>query len=182
MRSFYKALFKNPRAIGSVTPSSPWLARGVASMVPRSEGYILEIGAGTGAITQALLRRGIPRQQLIIIESSEILVEELKKKFSLIKILEGDAKNLSALLGDLSKNIDAIVSSLPLLVLPEETKNKIISEIEKILKPKNYYIQYTHGFFPSVFESKVRFKKVKSKNIWLNFPPARIDVFKIKDN
>ena len=182
MRSFYKAFFKNPRAIGSVTPSSPWLSRGVASMVPNSEGYILEIGAGTGAITKALLQRGIAHHRLIIVESSQILVEALKSKFPLIKILHGDAKDLSALLGDLSKNIDAIVSSLPLLILPEKTKNKIISEIEKILKPRNYYIQYTHSFVPSIFESKVRFKKVKSKNIWLNFPPARIDAFKIKDN
>lgn len=182
MRSFYKALLKNPRAIGSVTPSSPWLARGVASMVSLSKGYILEIGAGTGAITKALLQRGIPRHRLIIVESSEIFVNELKSKFPLIKILQGDAKNLSELLGDLSKNIDTIVSSLPLLILPEKTKNKVISEIEELLNPGNYYIQYTHGFFSSVFESKIRFKKVKSKNIWLNFPPARIDVFKIEEN
>lgn len=88
----------------------------------------------------------------------QILVEKLKSKFPLIKILHGNAKNLSALLGDLSKNIGTIVSSLPLLILSEETKNKIIRE-EKLLKPKSYYIQYTHGFFSSVFESKVRFKK-----------------------
>ena len=182
MRSFYKALFKNPRAIGSITPSSPWLARGVASMVPLSEGYILEIGAGTGAITKALLWRGIPHHQLIVVERSEILVDELKSKFPLIKIFQGDAKDLSTLLGDLSKNINTIVSSLPLLILPEETKNKIISEIEKLLNPRSYYIQYTHGLVSSVFESKVRFKKIKSKNIWLNFPPARIDVFKIEEN
>lgn len=182
MRSFYKAFFKNPRAIGSITPSSPWLSRGVAAMVPHSEGYILEIGAGTGAITKALLRRGIAHHRLIIIESSKILVEALKSKFPLINILHGDAKDLSVLLGHLSKNIDVIVSSLPLLILPEATKNKIIYEIEKILKPRNYYIQYTHGFAPSIFESKVRFKKVKSKNIWLNLPPARIDAFKIEDD
>ncbi|MBT8506498.1 hypothetical protein B1F79_02565 [Coxiella-like endosymbiont of Rhipicephalus sanguineus] len=127
-------------------------------MVPLSEGYILEIVAGTGTITKAMLRRGIPHHRLIIVESSKILVEKLKSKFPLIKILHGNAKNLSALLGDLSKNIGTIVSSLPLLILSEETKNKIIRE-EKLLKPKSYYIQYTHGFFSSVFESKVRFKK-----------------------
>ncbi|WP_048875653.1 hypothetical protein [Candidatus Coxiella mudrowiae] len=94
-------------------------------MVPLSEGYILEIVAGTGTITKTMLRRGISHHRLIMVESSKILVEKSKSKFPLIKILQGNAKNLSALLGDLSKNIDTIVLSLPLLILSEERKQKI---------------------------------------------------------
>ncbi|WP_304985904.1 hypothetical protein [Coxiella-like endosymbiont] len=91
-------------------------------MVSLSEDYILEIVAETGTIDKAMLRPGIPHYQLIIVESSEILVEKLKSKFPLIKILHGDTKNLSALLGDLSKNIDTIVSSLPLLITTRGNK------------------------------------------------------------
>lgn len=180
MWKFYKALFKNPRAVGSVIPSSVYLAQKIATFVPTEiDGFVLELGPGTGSITRAILRRGIPHHQLITIESSLDLAEELQKNFPQVRVIHGNADHLSTLLGKLSGPVKAIISSIPLLITEAQMKENILSEIEKVLSPGGYYIQYTYGLKKPSIELKQNFKKIYSTRIWLNLPPARIDVFQL---
>lgn len=181
MWTFYKALFKNPRAVGSVIPSSHHLAKKIASFIPLNKpGWTVELGAGTGVITHALLQQGIPCHQLIVIEHSPDFANELKARFPLVNIIEANATQLSQLLADKKGEIAVIVSSIPLLSLPPLEKDKVIAEIENVLTPGSYYIQYSYGFHKSEFEFKARFKKIASERIWWNIPPARIDVFEFQ--
>ncbi len=180
MWSFYKALLKNPRSIGSVLPSSKALARKIAAYAPvSSEDYVLELGAGTGVITKALLQHGIAHHRIIIVENSEDLAQILREHFPQIKVIQGNAKDLFNLVDGEKNKINAIVSSLPLLVLRPEERDRIIEQIAKILNPGAYYIQYTYGIKKSVFEKIPRFKKIATTRVWWNIPPARIDVFRV---
>ena len=178
--SFYKVLFKNPRAMGSAFPSSRYLARKIASYIPEDiHEYVVELGAGTGVITKALLRKGIPHHRIIIVESAPALAKSLQKRFPQIPIIQGNAMDLVNLLGEKKHNVRVIVSSIPLLSLLPEEKNRVIEQIEKTLKPGSYYIQYTYGTKQSAFEKKHHFQKIASTWVWLNVPPARVDVFKV---
>ena len=179
MWSFYKALLKNPRAIGAVTPSSPRLAHTLATFIPPGlTGLVVELGAGTGVITQAILNTGIPANRVIAIESSPYLAKTLTKRFPEVKVINKNACQLTTVLEGLSPDIDILISSLPLFSLPESSRQKIIHEIEALLKPNSYYIQYSYR--KSLFDSNPRFKKIASKKVWFNFPPACIDVFKVQ--
>jgi len=182
MWSFYKALFKSPRSVGALFPSSAFLARAIASYVPTNQtGLIIELGAGTGVVTKEILKRGIDPARLVLIEHSKYLSNKLKKRFPNVTTIHGDATDLRNLLSDKCDNVETIVSSLPLLSLPKSVTEKIIKQIDQILKSHGTYIQYTYGLQKSIFEKKHRYHKTASHHVWFNLPPARVDIFTVKD-
>lgn len=153
----------------------------MASYVPQSKtGYIVEIGAGTGVVTKEILKLGVAPDKIIVIEDSEHLVTLLVKRFPNIKIIHGNAVDLAKLLGEYQNKVDTIVSSLPWRILPPTTTEKIIQQIDQVLKKDGIYIQYTYAFKKSIFDRMKRYKKVHSKKVWFNLPPARIDVFQMR--
>lgn len=179
MLSFYKALLKNPRSIGAVIPSSVHLAHAVANFVlPNKDKLVIELGAGTGVITQALLNQGIDPDRIIAIESSEDLVKKLKSRFPRIKILHGDAAHLSQLLEKQNLKVGTVICGLPFLILPQEKVTDILQQIDKVLGPGGRYIKYTYGT-KDIWAEKLHYKKYAIKRIWLNIPPARICVYEV---
>src|SRR3990167_4610617 len=79
---FLQNLMLHPRQVGAIWPSSTWLAETIAKQVVADKNhYIVELGAGTGVITDALLKKGIPADKLIAIEYEPHFVKMLKEKF-----------------------------------------------------------------------------------------------------
>ncbi len=180
--TFGSELLNNPRPIGSAVPSSPFLARRMASYLPRApRGYVIELGAGTGAITTALLKRGIPPEQIISVERSEIMVRLLKRRFPFLKIALGDASELRVLLrtflGKDDIEISHVVSSLPLRSLPERVVTNIIREVHAVLPKTGRLVQYTYNLGRTSHPSLSGFKRIHTTIVWANVPPARLDVF-----
>src|SRR4051794_6745240 len=78
---FFRQWLRSPKSIGSVIPSSRVLARAVAAEVAWQPGqYVVELGGGTGAISQGLIERGIPRDRLIVVELDGALYSYLKER------------------------------------------------------------------------------------------------------
>ena len=180
--TFGTELLTNPRPIGSALPSSPFLARRMASYLPRApRGYVVELGAGTGAITAALLKRGIPAEQIVCVERSETMVRLLKRRFPLVKIALGDASDLRVLLRTFLAREDIevgyVVSSLPLRSLPETVVTNIMREIHAILPKDGKLVQYTYHLGKAPHNCLSGFKRIRTTVVWANVPPARLDVF-----
>ena len=73
--SFLKALIHNPGATGAILPSSKYLANAMAAYIPLVENsFVVELGAGTGSITKAMLDRGIAAKRIIAIDFKEDLI------------------------------------------------------------------------------------------------------------
>ncbi|MCW5588347.1 MAG: methyltransferase domain-containing protein [Legionellales bacterium] len=179
LSSFTKEMLTNYKQIGAVVPSSKSLARAMAAEIPlNTAGLIIELGPGTGVVTQAILESGIPPQKLIIIERSPKFVQILKKRFPQLTILHGDAVTLSELLKPFNQPVDCVISSLPLRSLPQVIVAQISEELEKILHPHSTFVQYTYSFKNDPGHQVRELRKVKSQRIWLNIPPARIDTFR----
>jgi len=179
MWKFYKELIKQFKNVGALAPSGPALAKAMARALPRPfVGTLIELGPGTGAITKGLLRKGIRPDQIIAIEQSEQFVKIMKSNYADVCILQGTAENLSTLIAPLNKTIDAIISSLPLLNFSKEKVSALLDEIDKVLEPNGYYIQFTYGKKTSPILNKQNYKLIKSTRIFANLPPARVDVFK----
>jgi phospholipid N-methyltransferase len=115
---FAREIIQNPRAMGAACPSSRHLAQNMAKQVPILEsGYVLELGGGTGTITQALLQH-IPANRLIVVERAPNLASYLQQRFPNSHVLEGDAAQVVKLLGDKAHQVQTIVSGLPFRSLP----------------------------------------------------------------
>lgn len=175
--AFLRELMSNPREMGAVWPSSRTLARRIAQAVPWEDkkGKIVELGGGTGVITEALLDRGIPPERLIVIERASILADLLRERFPRVKIIEGDAAQLTTLLEE-EEEVAVVVSGLPLRSLPPRVVATIIREVSDLLKPGGLLVQFTYHLLPQHSLSQ-RFTAVSSRLVWGNIPPARVGMF-----
>jgi len=176
--AFFNALFHDPRSIGAVLPSSRYLANSMVEQIDlASSDYVVELGPGTGAITKVILK-SIPAKRFITLEISPAFADTLQANFPEITVIKGNAANLSELLQN-KKPVHTIISSLPLRSLTKSDRDKILSEIPKVLSPNGQFIQYSYSlnnkniFYPKNFTLK------KSFVVWRNIPPARVSVFQI---
>ena len=180
--SFVKQFLTNPKEIGAIVPSSPLLGKTMARLVPDDENrFVVELGPGTGPITKALLKIGLYEENLICLEQSSKMVTHLKKRFPSLNVIQGNACELSKLLNEKSGRVNTIVSSLPLKSIPDNIVNDIIKQMYLSLAENGVIIQFTYDLRPKRSPLLKKFKRVKSKIVLGNIPPARVDVFaKIK--
>jgi phosphatidylethanolamine/phosphatidyl-N-methylethanolamine N-methyltransferase len=178
---FLFSMLAKPGIIGAVAPSSPALAKRMASFVdPEREGLILEIGPGTGPVTKALLERGIAPERLVLVEYETQFCDLLARRFPGVKIVQGDAYALKdTLAGHIDGPVSAAVSSLPLLVRPEEDRFRLLTQAFDIMGPEGIFIQFTYGLavkpMPIYGEAAGgAFAGKGSAPVILNIPPARV--------
>lgn len=183
---FGQALLTSPDKVGAAVPSSRALAARLARAVSlRGDGYVVELGAGTGSVTQALLERGVRPERLIAIELSEKMAGFLRDRFPGVRVVAGDAARLSSLLHDNlglpCGSVKHIVSSLPLRSLPKPVVTRIAAEVALVLGRRGRFIQFTYDLRPRTNTALDAFKRAHTSLVWLNIPPARVDVFHSKN-
>lgn len=93
--AFARAFVCSPRMVGAVCPSGRALAEALAERVPAGDGLVVELGAGTGAVTRVLLERGISLDRLVAVEKSGPLAEVLRRRFPELTVIRGDASLLA---------------------------------------------------------------------------------------
>lgn len=175
---FIREIAHNPGAMGAAWPSSKHLANSVAAETPTDSGLVIELGAGTGVVTEALLERGIKAKDLIAIERSPALAQHLRHRFNQLTVIQGDAQDLYKLLGSNHPPIGTIVSGLPLRSLPGDLVKEIGYELDKVMPKGSLFVQFTYCFHLKPKAPSPSLKWIRSKYIWRNLPPARIDLFR----
>lgn len=177
---FVKSFLRDPKATGAIYPSSKRLAEVMASYVVFSQNQlVVELGAGTGVVTQAILNRGIPAERIIAIESSPELAENLRRRFPKVRVIEGDASYLAELLKNETRPIGTIISGLPLRSLDKETIKRILSVIPLALSAHGRYIQFTYDLRHTTHFYPQRYQLTQRKLVWVNIPPAKVEVYLI---
>lgn len=178
---FARAILANPRAVGAACPSSHKLARAIAEQVKLPcDGLIVELGAGTGAVTAALLRRGVPPSQLVVIEKDKRMARHLKNRFKGVVVIHGNAVNFCQLCNRYHRHVSTVVSSLPLLSLPTSTVTALGKALRNMLKDHGTLIQFTYSVANRPSPLADFMQLAASKKIWANFPPARIELFTVR--
>jgi len=178
---FLQEWFANPQRTGSLAPSSPQLAAAMAHWLPSNpESFVLELGPGTGAVTEMLIKRGLREDRLVAIERNPKMARLLREKFPRAQIIIGDAWNLDHLLHSRREPIEsvgAVISSLPLLNFPHAEAEALTQKIRAVLEPDGNWVQYSYHLGKKQVRGAATFKLRASKIVWLNFPPARVSVF-----
>src|SRR5438045_5901165 len=97
---FFGLWLQRPLAIAATNPSGTLLADAVARCVRlATPGPVLELGAGTGSLTEGLLRAGCPPDRIIALEREPRFAAVLRRKFPQITLIEGDATRVGDYLG-----------------------------------------------------------------------------------
>jgi phosphatidylethanolamine/phosphatidyl-N-methylethanolamine N-methyltransferase len=174
---FLKELTRDPKSIGAICSSSDRLGERMARHIELPEdGYVVELGGGTGVITRSLLQHGVSASRLIVIEKSEALAAHLRQLFPEVKVIHGDAVDMETMLRD-GQPVKTIVSGLPLRSLSQDAVHLITRACTRILQPDGRLIQFTYaaGDFSPWLNAGL--EKINSETVWVNLPPARIEVF-----
>lgn len=175
---FTREIWANPRAMGAACPSAPALASGMAARVPlERDGLVVELGGGTGAVTAALLKHGVPPWKLVVVERSPTLTHHLRQRFPQLRVIQGDAAQLSHLLGHPRPRLNSVVSSLPLRSLPPATTRAIVQQLETLLEPEGRLVQFTYDLRGTRARLLPGFRRLSSRIDWSNLPPARVETF-----
>jgi phosphatidylethanolamine/phosphatidyl-N-methylethanolamine N-methyltransferase len=178
---FLQELVLDPKQVGAFLPSSRQLAEAMALWMPLdADGFVLELGPGTGVVTQALLDRGLPQDRLVAIEQSPKMADHLRSRFPRAKIITGDAFQLDKLLRPhlrRTEHVRVVFSSLPLRNFKAAAADKLAQKIRSVLPPGGKLIQYSYHIWNKRSEAADHFKLVASDVIWPNFPPARVSVY-----
>jgi len=179
---FLARWLKAPHRIGALAPASRHLARAMAEQIATVKGLVIELGGGTGSITQALLDAGVATDRLVVVERDPAFYALLKKRFPEVKVLRGDATRLQALLARVGiDRAAAVVSSLPLLSMAKPLRQRIVEESFALLDERGILIQYTYGAFSPLRRRKSGLKGEIAERVWRNFPPAAIWRFRRRD-
>jgi len=168
---FLKGLLSDPKAVSSPTPSSPALARAIAEEIGTiGQGIVLELGPGTGVVTQALLDRGVPRNRLVTVECEPSFVQIMLKNFPGVSVHHGDAFEFEKFIPS-NISVAAVVSGIPLLNFPIEKRRSLVRRA--LSQPNNRrFIQLSYGWNPPVLAGGNT--TVKRKTVWRNLPPAHV--------
>ncbi|MDH3663472.1 MAG: methyltransferase domain-containing protein [Alphaproteobacteria bacterium] len=173
---FFRQWLRSPKSMGSIIPSSMALARAVTNAVVWEPGQtVVELGAGTGAISQGLLQKGMPRDALMMIELDEQLYDYLRNRFPGVRVVHGDATKLADIVAE--QNIDevsTVVSGLPMVNMPFDFQQAIIEQSFKAMKPGGPLLQYSYSPISPIPAKKLGVKAELVRFVLRNVPPATV--------
>ncbi len=177
---FLRSWIEKPLHVGAVMPSGRVLARTMAQYVDvHSQGPVIELGPGTGAITNALIARGIEQKRLVLVEYNPGFCALLRDRYPQATVVQGDAYALRESLWDvLSAPASAVVSGLPLVTRPMLTRLKLIRDAFAAMAPGSPFVQFTYSVAPPIPRSLPGVSTEASERIWMNLPPARVWVYR----
>jgi phosphatidylethanolamine/phosphatidyl-N-methylethanolamine N-methyltransferase len=171
---FRRRLFRNPRQISAVAPSSRFLARAMAEGLGPATGRVVEFGPGTGQLTRAILASGVAPADLILFELDADFVAHLRTEFPGVTVHHLGADRADEVV---APGVGAVVSGLPLLSMPKPVREAIVGVAFRILAPGAPFIQFTYGPKPPLPPDSVAALGLRieaGRKVLANLPPARV--------
>jgi phosphatidylethanolamine/phosphatidyl-N-methylethanolamine N-methyltransferase len=177
---FIRSWIEKPISTGAVMPSGKALARTMARYVdPKSTGPVIELGPGTGPVTEALVAHGVDPARLVLVEFNPTFCRLLRTRYPAATVVQGDAYRLRRLLETTVREpAAAVVSGLPLVTKPLRTRLRLISDAMGLLAPAAPFVQFTYAMLPPIPKALTGITAEASELIWMNLPPARVWVYR----
>lgn len=178
---FFRGWSRDPVAVGLPFPSSPWTARRLAQATLGAAidggGPVLELGAGTGAVTQALIEAGCTANRLVVVERDAELCRTLERRFNGLTVLHGDALQIAELMTTAQiASVSVVLSGLPMRAVAPAAAIRCYSGAFRLMPHGGAIIQYTYGFKSPVDpgRSPPHLDATFVGREWRNVPPMAI--------
>lgn len=177
---FFKGMMDGPKTVGSIIPTSSVTARKMASVIDLQSGLpVLELGPGTGAITKAILARGLPPERLVAVEYSTDFYQHLQRTYPGVRLINGDAFDIEKTLGDLKDlTFDCVISAVPLLNFPMKDRIKMLESLLDRLPAGRPVMQISYGAVSPIIAQPDRYHIQHFDFIVRNIPPAQLWIYR----
>ena len=172
---FFRRWLANPLRMGSVVPSSAALCARIVRHTARADNEIVvELGAGTGPVSRALLAAGIPADRLFVVEIDPAMAAHLRRALPGGHVIEGDARELERLVPERwHGRIGTVICGIPLVLLPRAEQRRFIDAIERVAPGRGFL----HFSYCATSPLPMRTHRLAGRReAWtpLNFPPASV--------
>ncbi|MEJ2867619.1 methyltransferase domain-containing protein [Actinomycetospora sp. OC33-EN08] len=180
--TFVSSAVRSPGVIGAVAPSGRALCDLLASVAPADvPSTVVELGPGTGVVSQALRRRLPPGSRHVAVELDRSMVGLLRRNLPWLEVLPGDAKDLQELLADVGiDHVDAVVSGLPWTLFSRDAQRAIMDQVNRVLVPGGVFTTFAYAHVMNL-PTQRRFRELLQESfdevsvtpiVWRNVPPA----------
>jgi|APTNR8051073442_1049403.scaffolds.fasta_scaffold02178_5 phosphatidylethanolamine/phosphatidyl-N-methylethanolamine N-methyltransferase len=184
--TFLSEFFRNWKTVGAIAPSSPALA---ARMMESAEVWraerVLELGPGTGALTQGIADVMPAVAQYLGIELCEPFVNQLRQRFPKMRFELGAAQEFSFdTVLSAGESVDVIISGLPWTAFPESLQEAILDHVLPRLAPGGRFATFAYWGLHQLPAGR-RFRALlhdrlpgveTTRVVWGNMPPAFVYV------
>ena len=175
---FFALWLQKPLRIAAANPSGTRLADAVARCIDLTRpGPVLELGAGTGSLTQGLVRAGCSPERIIALEREPALVAVLRRQFPAITVIAGDATRVGEYLARTVERLAGVVSSLPIKWFPAATQHAIVRPCLDMLGPNGRFVQLTNAFSSPLPVDRLGIAGHEVARVWRNLLPTQIWVY-----
>ena len=176
---FFKGWQKDKKGVGAIIPTSSITARRMASVINTDSGQpVLELGAGTGVITKAILERGVKPEDIVSLEYSRHFYDHLRVRFPGVDFRHGDAFDLDIALGERRhQQFDCVISAVPMLSFPMERRVALLEDLLSRVPVGRPVLQITYGALSPVMALPGRYTISHYDFVVRNIPPAQLWVY-----
>ncbi|EPY03685.1 methyltransferase type 11 [Paenibacillus alvei TS-15] len=165
-----------PKQIGSITPSSSFLARRMVSQIDWSTvRYVAELGSGTGAITKYMKQAAVPGTKTLLFECDPFMRDQLVRQYPDCSCYPDANQLLESMRSAGIGQLDCIISGLPFFNFPQEMRDSIIDEVLQSLKPRGLFVAFQYSKQMRI-KLSLYFDVEALHFVPLNMPPAFIYV------
>lgn len=174
---FFKQLVKNPRSLGAIVPSSEALGTFISQQLTIQPGcYFVEIGAGTGSLTKALLQASMDPRCLYVVELDPMLAAYLRKHLpDDVTVITGDARDLENLLPPhIIGHVEAVISGIPMMNLNTQEQWDLIDASFRVMHLHGSFLQFSYSPLSPLPAKKLGLEKKRVGHVLKNFPPATV--------
>ena len=175
--SFFFAWLANPRLVGAIVPSSAALADAMTADLSPASAPVIELGPGTGVFTRSIIARGVPEHRLALIEYDADFVDKLQRNFPSANVHRMDATRLQDVELFDGERAGAVVSGIPLLLMPAQRVVALLEGAFEQLRPDGAFYQFTYGRDAPISCTNLDRLGLKATRIGgtlANFPPAAV--------
>lgn len=179
---FFQRWMANPLSMGSVTPSSSYLRRIIGkNVVCGPDQVVVEFGAGTGAVTRALLESGLPGDRIYSLEIDHELATFLSGVYPDVNVLEGDCRNVDQMIpAGLVGKVGTVVVGIPMITLPFDLQREIVDATFRVMPEGSRFLLYTYCITSPLNMDKLGLTGERVGWTPLNIPPASVWAYKKK--
>lgn len=175
--SFLRSRKENPEKVGAVLPSGDALAKLITREIDASHAPVIELGAGTGVFTRALIAQGVPESELTLIDSGPNFLEMLRERFPRANVVEADASRLAGHNLYPTRTVGAVVSGLPLLSMSPRKIMGVLTDSFHYLREGGAFYQFTYGPrcpVPKQILERLGLQQKRIGRTLRNLPPATV--------